>query len=341
MASHHYRTNSSDLAAAYRAAGRYREADTIELIASGSSQVDDAWEIPLQLREPDVASTSMLAARTRGRVRAGEVKLPMPPLASAMPGEYKQLIQSLKSRIESARIKASDAPHQELLLLYYSIGFDLDCRLQEETWGTAIIDWASGDLRAAFPQMRGLSPRNLRCMRAFYQAYRPQLGPREIWRQTAAKLVPSEWHPAITRLPWGHHVLLIEKIKDQALRVWYAAAAVEYSWSRPALNRHIDGRFHDQRGKAITKFRKTASESTALPRSRRDARSIPVWVLVTDAPPLRNGISNGDSSRMFVSCCWSRVTDSRAWTVRFTFACTTRTTIWICSSITRSVTTSS
>lgn len=50
---------------------------------------------------------------------------------------------------------------------------NLDRRMEEEAWGSGVIDRVSADLRAAFPEMDGLSPRNLRRMRAFYRAYPP------------------------------------------------------------------------------------------------------------------------------------------------------------------------
>ena len=77
--------------------------------------------------------------------------------------------------------------NRELLLLYFEIGFHLDRKLTDEKWGTSIIDRASADLRRAFPEMEGLSPRNLRRMRAFYRTYQavPERG--AIWpRWTSA-----------------------------------------------------------------------------------------------------------------------------------------------------------
>lgn len=254
MASHPF--TRPDFAAAYRAAGRYCEANTVERMTS-ASPAEHEREIPSEPREGDDAGAALLATRTRGRVRARNAEFPLPPLASQMPAGYAQLIHSLKSRIRCARIRAANAGNRELLLLYYSMGFDLDCKLRQEKWGTAIIDRASADLRAAFPEMDGLSPRNLRRMRAFYQAYRRQPKPGAIWPHAVAKLAAPEWHSAVTSLPWGHNALLIEKIKDRALRTWYAAAAVEYGWNRPALQRHIEARFHERRGKAITNFHKT------------------------------------------------------------------------------------
>jgi predicted nuclease of restriction endonuclease-like (RecB) superfamily len=70
-------------------------------------------------------------------------------------------------------------------------------------------------------------------------------------------LRPPAWHPAVTSLPWGHNVILIEEIKDRALRAWYTAAALEYGWNRPTLQEQIDARFHERSGKAVTNFRRT------------------------------------------------------------------------------------
>jgi predicted nuclease of restriction endonuclease-like (RecB) superfamily len=174
-----------------------------------------------------------------------------------MPAGYARFVGALKSRIQRARIKASDAANRELLLLYYSLGFDLDRRFDQEGWGAAIIDRASADLRRAFPEMGGLSSRNLRRMRAFYRLYRPGKTPGAIWPPVVAKLEPPAWPAAVAHLPWAHNVILMEKLKEPALRAWYAAAALEYGWGRRTLAAKIDARFRDRSGKAITNFRKT------------------------------------------------------------------------------------
>lgn len=174
-----------------------------------------------------------------------------------MPAGYARLLESLKTRIRHARVRAARAANQQLLLLYYSLGFDLECRIQQEKWGTAVIDRASADLQAEFPEMGGLSPRNLRRMKAFYRAYRPEVARRAIRPHAVAKFAPPEWPPAIVGLSWGHNVILIEKVKDPALRAWYAAAALELGWNRPTLQQQIDSRFHERSGKAVTNFRKT------------------------------------------------------------------------------------
>jgi predicted nuclease of restriction endonuclease-like (RecB) superfamily len=201
-------------------------------------------------------SQIVMASGSRGRVRDGEAEFPVPPLASAMPQGYMDLIRTLKGRIQHARIRAANAANSELLLLYYSIGFDLECKLATEGWGTSIIDRASADLRLAFPEMDGLSPRNLRRMRAFYRTYRPK-SKSAIWPPAVAKLESPDWPAAATSLSWAHHVILMEKVKDPALRAWYTAAALEHGWGRNTLATQIDACFHERSGRAITNFRKT------------------------------------------------------------------------------------
>ncbi|MDP2600661.1 MAG: PDDEXK nuclease domain-containing protein [Deltaproteobacteria bacterium] len=172
-----------------------------------------------------------------------------------MPTGYTSLIGDLKKRIQQSRLRVAASVNQELLFLYYSMGFDLDRRLQEEEWGSGIIDRVSVDLRAAFPEMNGLSPRNLRRMRAFYRLYRPRVG--EVRPRDVAKLLMPKWPRAVAKLPWAHNVILMEKLKDIKTRSWYAAAALEFGWSRDVLALQIDGQAHQRHGKAITNFNRT------------------------------------------------------------------------------------
>ncbi len=69
--------------------------------------------------------------------------------------------------------------------------------------------------------------------------------------------------PNIADLPWGHHVTLLEKLKDTDARLWYAAQAVEHGWSRAVLAHQIEFGLRERQGAAVTNFaaRLPASES--------------------------------------------------------------------------------
>lgn len=101
-----------------------------------------------------------------------------------------------------------------------------------------MIDRLAHDLRAAFPDMKGFSPRNLKYMRAFAEAWPAP----EIVQQAAAQL------------PWGHNLVLLDRLKEPAERLAYARAAVEHGWSRNVLNIHIETHLLERTGKAVTNF---------------------------------------------------------------------------------------
>ena len=154
-----------------------------------------------------------------------------------LPTDYPQLLEELKGTVAAARWRAQRVVNTELLALYWRLGRTILDRQHAEGWGTRVIDRLSADLRAAFPQMRGLSQRNLVYMRSFAAAF-----PAEITQQPVA------------RLPWGHVTVLLDKLDDQAQRDWYAAAAAEHGWSRSVLLNQIMNRLHERVGAAPSNF---------------------------------------------------------------------------------------
>ena len=59
------------------------------------------------------------------------------------------------------------------------------------------------------------------------------------------------------QLPWGHHMVLLDRLKDQPTREWYVQAAVEHGWSRNVLAHHISTQLRERQGKALTNFSRT------------------------------------------------------------------------------------
>lgn len=84
---------------------------------------------------------------------------------------YTAFVGDLKQKIAAARHRASLSVNRELVLLYWTIGRDILGRQEREGWGAKVIDRLAGDLGRAFPEMTGLSARNLKCMRAFAEAW--------------------------------------------------------------------------------------------------------------------------------------------------------------------------
>jgi len=175
--------------------------------------------------------------RSIGRSRPEAMVPTTPPLAE-LPADYSALLQDLKQRIRTERLRVTLAANAAMVLLYWDIGQAILQRQQREGWGAKVIDRLSADLREAFPDMQGLSPRNLKYMRAFAEAW-PD---RAIVQATLAQIT------------WYHNLALLEKLKTPEERLWYAAKTIENGWSRDVLTLQIAGRLHQRQGKAVTNF---------------------------------------------------------------------------------------
>ena len=155
-----------------------------------------------------------------------------------MPADYGQWLADIKNRVLTARHKAALAVNAELVSLYWHIGRDILQRQAAQGWGSKVIDRLGRDLREAFPEMKGFSRANLLYMRAFAEAW------------TDFEIVQQ----SVGQLPWGHNVLLLNRIKEQEARLFYVQKAIAENWSRATLEVHIKNCLHERQGKAVTNF---------------------------------------------------------------------------------------
>ncbi len=162
----------------------------------------------------------------------------LPPALSPHPEGYADWLADLKGRIHTAQQRATLVVNRELLLLYWQIGRDILARQAEQGWGTKVIDRLAQDLRIAFPDMKGFSPRNLKYMRAFADAW------------PDGEFVQQ----AVARLPWGHNLVLLDRLPGPETRKWYATKALEHNWSRNVLVMQIEMRLLERSGRAVTNF---------------------------------------------------------------------------------------
>lgn len=165
----------------------------------------------------------------------------VPPGLILQPEGYAEWLTDLKSRIHIAQQRATLAVNRELVGLYWQIGRDILSRQQARGWGAKVIDRLAHDLRTAFPDMKGFSRANLMYMRAFAQA----------WPEEAIV------QQLVGRLPWGHNLVLLTRLKDNGRRQAYARAAIEHGWSRHVLNLHIEAQLLERSGRAATNFEVT------------------------------------------------------------------------------------
>jgi len=162
----------------------------------------------------------------------------MTQLEPELPSGYPDLLNELKSRVRSSRSTALRMVNTQLIELYWTIGQHVRKTQEVQGWGSAVIKRLSDDLRREFPDMKGLSARNIQYMTTFAGA----------WNEG-----PIAQRP-VAQLPWGHITVLLDKQLDAATRNWYASSAVEYGWSRNVLLNMIMNKTLERSGSAPSNF---------------------------------------------------------------------------------------
>lgn len=217
-----------------------------------------------------------------------------PKSAGNVPVSYGELLEDLKARIRAAQVKAALSVNRELIALYWHIGKSIVERQRDQGWGKGVVERLSDDLGREFPGLEGFSARNIWHMRSFYLAYEPEgrklkqpvseSGKAEL-AQPVRELEPGNLPQAVSEIPWGHNIVLLQKLKDPAVRLWYAQQTVANGWSRAMLTHWIESGLHARQGKAITNFKAAlpAPQSDLAAEVVRDPYNFDFLTLRTDA----------------------------------------------------------
>lgn len=174
---------------------------------------------------------------SRGRQKP-QASFPVAGSRLDLPLDYHATLADLKQRIKNERLKITLSANASMLLLYWDIGQAILDRQQQQGWGAKVIDRLAHDLNLEFPDMNGLSPRNLLFMRSLAEAYSDH----EIVKQL------------VSQIPWGHNIRILQKVKALDDRLWYIQKTIEHGWSRNILALQIDSRLHQRQGKAVNNF---------------------------------------------------------------------------------------
>ncbi len=178
---------------------------------------------------------------------------------------YIHTLNALKKTIRQARLRAALVVNAELLILYWEIGSTILDQQAQEGWGSKTIDRLAADLKIEFPDMEGLSVRNLKYMRAFAEAYpefsivQAPLAQLDKKRKGKKTITPQQKpvQAPLAQITWYHHITLLQKVKDQTERLFYIQKTIENGWSRNVMLQQIESNLYKRLGKAITNFKET------------------------------------------------------------------------------------
>ncbi len=175
--------------------------------------------------------------KQRGKIMK-DIVFPVPDTQLNLPDGYSDFILHIKERVLKERLQTVLSANASMILLYWQIGNDILERQKNEGWGAKVIDRMSFDLKTAFPEMSGFSPRNLKYMKKFAEAW------------TNIEIVQR----TVALIPWRSNITLLDKLKEPELRLWYALKTIENGFGKDMLVFQIETQLHKREGAAINNF---------------------------------------------------------------------------------------
>ena len=187
---------------------------------------------------------------------------------------YKTLLHDIKQRVRQGQLRASLSANAEMLAAYWDIGRMIHELQQKEGLGARVIPRLANDLKNELSGIKGFSARNIARMVSFHLEYNgiAFLSPLvaksiEVPSQNENNIQSSILPPAVAKLqeaeflskdfysiPWTHHIILLDKIKDISTRCWYMKHVVINGWSKETLLEMIKTSVYQRQGNAVTNF---------------------------------------------------------------------------------------
>lgn len=159
--------------------------------------------------------------------------------------DYRNWIDSLKSKIQSARTKLALSVSTQLIELYWEIGKDISVKSNMAGWGSGIMEQISTDLKHEFPEIKGFSRRNLYAIKQWYEFYHSKY-----------EFVPQ----LVAQIPWGHNRLIISRVQSIDEALFYCAETLKNAWSRDFLDSQLDNNLYSRSSKSTHNFENTLPE---------------------------------------------------------------------------------
>lgn len=186
---------------------------------------------------------------------------------------YRIWIEDIKNKIRSSQIKAAISVNKELILFYWELGEMINQKLSISNWGDKVLQNVSNDLKEEFPSMSGLSERNLKYCKYFYQFYSDEIRQQAVAQikepiniknqQIVDSLYENEKlkvQQLVAQIPWGHNILIFTKLKTLRETLFYVQKTIENNWSRNVLGLQIESGLFAREGKSISNFKITLPE---------------------------------------------------------------------------------
>ncbi|MEW6107854.1 MAG: PDDEXK nuclease domain-containing protein [Nitrospirota bacterium] len=144
--------------------------------------------------------------------------------------DYEKSLSDVIKKIEGSKHHAISTVNKLLIELYWFIG-EIIINLQEKSkWGDGVVEKLAQDLKMRFPDMNGLSSRNLWDCKRMYLTYRDYPKLRTLFAE----------------ISWSHNLLLLNKTKNIEEKEFYLKMSLKERWSFRELQRQIDSAYFER-----------------------------------------------------------------------------------------------
>lgn len=141
--------------------------------------------------------------------------------------QYFEVLNDIKNTLITTRNKIINNANKDLILMYYKIGLKL---IENNKWGVSFIDTLAKDLKIEFPNIKGMSARNLRYMQKF-----------------ATEFDNDEFlQHYVAKIPWSSITTIMDQVKEKNIRNWYIEETVKNGWSRPIIIHQIASKLYER-----------------------------------------------------------------------------------------------
>lgn len=190
---------------------------------------------------------------------------------------YAKLLRQIKQRVLLAQQRAIYAANEEMLRMYWDIGGMLQQSQEADGWGKKTLQRLAVDLKNDYPEIKGLSVRNMQCMMQFFNEYNQDLTmvkgavssitqpavaqfnetSKPITQPMIAQLDSYNFTLPVKHLNWTHNLILMQQVKDIRARYWYMVQSIISHWNKRYLQEAIKLDHYGKHGALANNFTET------------------------------------------------------------------------------------
>lgn len=190
---------------------------------------------------------------------------------------YAKLLRQIRQRVLLAQQRAIYAANEEMLRMYWDIGGMLQQSQEADGWGKKTLQRLAVDLKNDYPEIKGLSVRNMQCMMQFFNEYNQELtmvkgavssitqsaiaqsdkDSKPITQSMIAQLDRYNFTLPVKHLNWTHNLILMQQVKDIRARYWYMVQSITNHWTSRYLQEAIKLDDYGKHGALANNFTET------------------------------------------------------------------------------------